>query len=341
MTVRRTLAVLEVNGAKCPVISAQVTQTRDQQADTLRATLSSTACNMVGRGPAFWLQEDKIALALIAGAGPNAGELFRGEADSADISFDGTVIQVSGRDKSKGLMDNKSTEGFLNKTADEIVGELGGRRGLKVDAGKGQDKAGKVYSDNFMKLTDHMSEWSVIQHLADREGKVAYVRGDTLHFKEIDDDTLGEYAIRFTQPTLGMHATSNVLSLSVRRNITLAKKTKVKVGSWASKKKDKNTGEAEHQGGSNGTVEHVYRHANLTKEQAEKIAKKRLREHVRHELEVNISAPGRATVNPELRLRLSGTGTAADQLYYIDRVEHDIGDGYLMSITARNTRGGK
>lgn len=341
MSVRKTLAALEVNGVKCPVLGANVVQTRDQQADTLRATLSTTACNLLGRGPAFWLSEDKIDLALIAGAGADAGELFRGEADSVEIAFDGTTMTISGRDKSKGLMDNKSTEGFLNRTADEIVTELGGRRGLKVDTGKGADKAGKTYSDNFMKLTDHMSEWSVIQHLADREGKVAYVRGDTLHFKEIDDDTLGEFPVVFVQPTPGSPAFSNQVTVSVRRNVTLAKKTKVKVGSWASKKKDKAVGEAEHGGGSNGVVEHVYRHANLTKEQVDKIAKKRLREHVRHEMEIGVSGPGKARVNPELRLRLTGTGTAADQVYYIDRVEHDIGDGYSMRITARNTRGGK
>ncbi len=90
------------------------------------------------------------------------------------------------------------------------------------------------------------------------------------------------------------------------------------------------------------TAIYTDRHATIRdKDQAERIAKKRAREHTRHEITVHYDGPGRADVKPRMMLEVSGTGSSLDQGYYIDTVHHHVGDGYAMSVTAKNTRKGR
>lgn len=53
---------------------------------------------------------------------------------------------------------------------------------------------------------------------------------------------------------------------------------------------------------------------------------------------VTVEAPGDVGVRATMSLSLSGTGTAFDQSYDIESVEHrfSIHDGYVMTITAKN-----
>lgn len=53
---------------------------------------------------------------------------------------------------------------------------------------------------------------------------------------------------------------------------------------------------------------------------------------------VTVEAPGDVNVRATMTLSLSGTGTAFDQSYDIESVQHrfSIHDGYIMTVTAKN-----
>lgn len=336
-SVRQLSAFLVANGSPWPVVSVDVDQTTTQGSDTFHATLAVNAL-----GLAYWADANEVQCEVVVNAGADGGQLFTGSADSIDISFDTMTVKVSGRDKSKGPIETKSNEGFRNKTSSQIVSEVAGRHGLKPVIKSTSAKAGKKFKADWVALTDNVSEWTLVQHLADREGMVAFVQKNELHFQPLDDDSMGDVPAVFVPPTPAGHARGNVLKLAGSHNLQLAKKTSVKVHSWDTDQKEVVEGKKELGGSASGENAYVYRHAHLEKGQAKQIAEKRLREHTRHEMTVNLTMVGRASIAPRKRLLLSGTGTAFDQTYYIDNVRHSIsGNGYVCDITAKNTKGGR
>lgn len=81
------------------------------------------------------------------------------------------------------------------------------------------------------------------------------------------------------------------------------------------------------------------RKAGRTQQQAENEAKRLQRLSEEKEKYVTVDAPGDLTVRATSSLTLTGTGTAFDQTYQIETVEHrfSVGGGYTMSITAKNS----
>ena len=336
-SVRKLGCILTANGRPFKVKECEVNQTSTQGSDTFHATIACDAASLK-----FFSDADEIDVSIEVIAAGDSGLLFVGSADSCETDFDHMLVELSGRDKSKGPIETKSNESFKNKTSSQIVEEIAGRHGLKPVIKATSPKAGKQFKADWVALSDNVSEWTVVQHLADREGMVAFIQDNELHFQPLDDDDVGDIDVRYVPPSPAFHAIGdNVIHLKGRHNLQLAKKTKVKVHSWDSKQKKVIEATKEHSGGGSGLNDYVYRHAHLKKGQADQIAEKRLREHTRHELTIDLDMPGSAKIKPRKRLNLSGTGTCYDQAFYIDHANHRIGDGYRCHVTAKNTKGGK
>jgi Phage tail baseplate hub (GPD) len=371
MSVRQLTGIVTIGGLPCPVLSLDVDQTATSSADTMNAELSMAGVpgieQIVASAP-----EIDVSAAVKAGA--DSGVLFTGTVDNISCDFDRRTVSISARDKTKGMAGKKSTEDFRNKTASQIVSEIAGRHGLSPAMDTTADMAGKKFNVDHVLLTNHVSEWTVVQHLADREGKVAFVQQDKLYFKELDDESFGLVTVIYVPPTDLNHAASNVLRLTGSRNMEAGKPSECHVRSWNVKKKKAYHGQDEGGGGgggggafdggrnsqglggaggivggdrigggSGGGAKNVYEysHPQLDQSQCDKMAKKRLRESRRQEMTIELEMVGSASVRPPKRLSLTGTLTAFDQLYFIDSVRHRIDEGgYTMSITAKNTKGG-
>ncbi len=335
MSVRQLAGIVSIGGSTFRVVSMDVNQTANKSADTMHAEVaisSNPGAAAMASGAA------NIPVEATVEAGADGGLLFTGTADDITIDFDRMLLKVSARDKTKGPIGKKSIEDFRNKTPSEIVSEIAGRHGLAalIEGGGSMMAGKKQQKEDFVHLTHHISDWTLIQHLADREGKVAFVRKNQLYFVQIDSGMFGAFAVHFVPPTPGRHAQSNVLQLSCSRNIEAGEPTEVSVKSWNVKKAQRYEGKA---GG--GQRKFEYSHPQLDQDQAQNIADKRHREAVRHEMTCNVTVPGKASVQPPMKLNLSGTGTAFDQMYFIDTINHRVGgNGYTMSITAKNSAGG-
>ena len=306
--------------------------------DTFAATFPLSAMP-AGFGWSFWAQSQNIsAECVIMGVSKIIADV-----DTIALSADKTTAHVTGRDASKKAMETKGTKSYKNKTASGIVNEIAASHGYDVDIDATTGKAGKIHDLDFAKLTDQHSDWTVLQHLADREGKVCYFTGNKLSFKTLDDDNDGDFPVAYVPPGIGPAYSNNVVTLHFTRNLEAGKPTDVNVHSHHTKTKMTSHGKASVSGG--GSSRRVYedRVPGLkSKDQGDKIAKKRVRQHTRHEITVKYDGPGDATVTPRMRLVVSGTGTALDQPYYMDTVSHHVShSGYVMNICAKNTMKGR
>jgi phage protein D len=216
------------------------------------------------------------------------------------------------------------------------VQDIAGRVGLTADVVVANpDKVGLIYKDDYNRISDQDVLFNVLTRLAQREGCMMFVSKNRLVFKPEDQLGGSTYTLTYTRPTPMSFATGNFITLKASRNLAAAKNVTVNVKSWQQKQEAQI--ESEYQSnGPGGDLTYTYRAPNLTKQQADKIAKGRHDEAVGRERNLSIDAPGDVNLDPEMTLALTGTGTGFDQSYVIASITHRFGDGYRMSISTRN-----
>lgn len=338
-TLRSPRAWLTIDGSPIPVIEASAHLNTLSSADTFSATLAFSALP-AAHDLAWFCATTPITASIDFGTqadGSDRTTLVTGKLTQVDPDWATRTLRINGRDATGDLIEKKSNEKFQNQTAEQIVKTIGSRHGLTIQSDGGTSKAGKTYQIDYAKMTDMHSEAALIQHLADREGKIWFVKGTSLYFVKADSATLGSYAVNYVPPTTQSFASGNFLRLRGVKNLTLSKQTKVNVRSWNHKQKKAVTSTKSLSGTGDTPVVYDYRLPNLSQEQADKIATQRLDENTRHELSVEVEMPGDPTLDPRMQLVLSGTGTIFDQAYAIDSIDHEISfdSGYRMTVRTK------
>ena len=326
------------------LISVEVTQNAHFAADTFRAEFASTAMTP-GYGPEYWSRSDYDRVELTAWLDTDGNftrsPLITGQVDEVDYQPASRRLTLSGRDLSAALIDSKTSEKFQNLRPHEIAQKLALRRGLDSDVTATKDTAGKFYEIDHAALTREQSEWDLLSYLAEREGFDLWVRGTTLYFQPPVPESQDAYALTWQE---GDVPVSNCTSLSLSRSQTLAKDVEVTVRSWnqSSETTFSVTYRSVKQGRSEAltTPSQSYSYAvpNLTREQALKYAQTMATKITRHERLISAELPGDSELDCRSLVRLSGTGTDFDQLYYPESVTRRLAfeEGYSMSLRAKN-----
>lgn len=321
-------------------IECEVTQTTHKRGDTFHATLALDGPG--GLGESYWADSSPISVTVTATndfLGGGMATLFVGDVDNATINFSNRTVHISGRDKTAKLLETKTTEKWQNKTTPEIVQDIAGRVGLSADVSvKNADKVGLQYKDDYNRISDQDVLYNVLTRLAQREGCVMFVKQGRLVFKPADELGGGGYTLIYTRPTPESFATGNFIKLTATRNLAVAKSVKVNVKSWQQKQEKVIESEYSSEGGGGGELNYTYRAPNVTKQQADKVAKSRHDEVVSRERTLDIEAPGDVNIDAEGGLTLTGTGTSFDQSYVIASISHRFNQhsGYTMTISTRN-----
>lgn len=160
-------------------------------------------------------------------------------------------------------------------------------------------------------------------------------------------ETTTSYIVRWQPPAQNVPAV-NAVSLSMQRNLTIAKDIVVTVRSYNLKQKKGFTVTANRTRVKSGTKtasksyiapqKYFFTIANKTAAEAQAYANQKLAEISQHEMKIEVTLPGDPALNPRLLLKLEGTGTAFDQVYYPASVLHAIGlNGYKTTIRAKNS----
>lgn len=282
-----------------------------------------------------------------------------GEVDRISLHPNSGAAMVEGRDLSARLIETKTQETFQNRTASEIVAILAGRHGLKADTTATTTPAGAYWQGDHVAMSlDQFSrvvnEWDLLTSLARHEGFDLYVIGETLHFHPATPPDATPFEARWTPPLMAEGVSwgrlSNVTDLRMERALTLAKTVEVVVRSWNSRTgrsitrraraigaRSADAARASTQTGTS-SQRYVFVIPNLTEDQAQKEANARLADISKQERVVTFRMAGDPILDPRRIVRLVGTGTDFDQIYYVDSITSslDFEGGYVMNVAAKN-----
>lgn len=344
--VRSPRPVVLLNGARLPVqavISLEVTNASHFTADTYRLELAVGGLPSP-LGPAYWAdsQDDRVSIGVSLN-GETPEPLIVGQVDDVDLDLTGRTITLTGRDLSAAFIDNRTAEKFQNQTSSQIAQALALRRGLDSSVQATPTLAGAYYEIDHAVTTREQTEWDLLTYLAEREGFDVWVAGTTLYFQPPPAIAGMPYLLVWSEPGDGTYA-SNTTNMHVRRSQTLARDVVVEVRSWNQKQqkaftvtaKRSQAKKSQRRGGQAQTYSFI--RPNLTREQAQQFAEAKAEEITRHERVLTASLPGDDLLTTRRTVRLVGTGTDWDLLYFPDTVTRRLTmqEGYRMELRAKN-----
>lgn len=334
---RRPRSTIKLNGTNVTPLSWTVDTNTLYQADTFRCSLPLTGLPAT-RNLDWIAGEASIEVEVLAGFDDDLESLFFGRVDDIDVALSGRVIDLSGRDLTGKLIDTKSSEKYRNRTASDIVETLAAKHGLTPVAKATSGRVGRFYADDAVRLQEQNTDWDLLTWLAREEGYVVYVQGKELHFEPREEGGGQPFTFDWREPEDGAIAAGFQGSrLSLSQSKTAAKDIEVTVKSWNHKSKKAFKKTAKRSRG-NDVQKYSYTVPGLTPDQAQKRAEAKLLELTQHEMRIGIDGPARTGLKKTDTLRLSGTGTAWDQVYFPSSVSRSFSrdDGYAWRIEAKN-----
>lgn len=259
--------------------------------------------------------------------------LIYGMADGVEFDPVARTIHLHGRDLTAKMIDTKITDVFLNRTASDIANLLAAKYDLTPKITPTTIKSGNSYELVNAHLHHGKSEWDLLAYMAQHEQFLAYMSGRELHLEPLPDQNADPYILQWQNDPFQL----NGMSMKFERGLTLAKGAQVTVRSF-NQKSGKAIKAVYPQNAASNAQQYNYRFAHLTSQMANQKAQALYAEITQHE--VNFHAELLADNNLTTRnvIRVTGTGTAYDQLYYPASVSRSMSfdGGYKMQISAKN-----
>lgn len=268
-----------------------------------------------------------------------------GYVDTVELDFDdtGETIKLDGRDFSALMIDNQILSKYQNNTSSQIATILAIEHGLAIQTTKTTTLAGTYYNNNSSVISDTSSEWDLLMFLAQQEGFVVRVSGQTLYFGPVDQVT--DASLTPINVTWG----DNISNLVIDRQPHGARDIEVKVFSYdrTTKKQVVGTATATSVNSKKMTsplnrdvYKEYYQISGLTKAQADAKAKSILQQLSLDQLVGTLQTYGEMDFTVDRRINLQGVGAALSQIYYIARVTEyfDLtsSDGFYVEIAFVN-----
>lgn len=272
-----------------------------------------------------------------------------GQADEIEIDPIENTVTLNGRDLTRLFIDTKTTEKWPNLTSSQIATKLAQSHGLTPVVTETTTKAGTMYEIDHVNLTDDRSEWDLLNYLANIEGFVVFVRGQSLYFQpRPDPSTAPIYPIKWTKPTATTTSRANFQNVKFRRALTVSRGIQVIIRSWNKKQAKGFTAKYPSSiktispGKSKiGSGAQIYSKTvpNLDPEAATRYAQNWYQQLIAHEMRIDgLIMPGDNDLDITSIISVSGTGTDFDQLYFPDSINRamSFNGGYEMTVCAKN-----
>jgi len=293
-------------------------------------------------------------------AKPAASELtslIYGRVDSLELDLAARVLTLPGRDLTAVFIDTKLTTQYSNRTASQIVQAIAAGHGIATSitttraivGSPALSQVGTYTLRTTVHMTTSNSEWDLISWLARESGFIAYMQGQTLYFGPDPSATTTPYLITYTPaPEDGGAASSNTCGLTFLRSLTVAKGISVTAQSasflgptitrsYPRAVRSIKPGRASPFG---PTQQYLFTMpAGKNAQQVEAFAEAKYREIVSHAMKVHGELPGDVVLAKTTPVRVQGTGTAWDQLYYPRAITRrmSMDEGFTMDFDAQNS----
>ncbi|MHC8295317.1 rhs element Vgr protein [Pseudomonas sp. LB3P58] len=347
---RRVIGRVLLNGVEVPFVAAEVDSNSFYSADTFSATFAMSDLPGEMKTVRWWSQQATMELSISVGLidqnATNWKELIIGLTDRPSIDMARFEATVEGRDYTSTLIDTKTSEKFSNYTTSEVAVMLAGRHGLTPVVTPTTTNVGAITKFDHTHINDERSEWDLLSYFAGMDGFQTYVVGNELHYEPaLDPATTDQYLIKWVAPgALAYPLCNTTEGLYLERDLTLAKGVTVQVRSWKGGKAFTETypnNSARGISPGNATPKRqVYSvvRSGLDHQAAQQLAQKLHKQITDHEMRIRCSLPGDNILMPNTIIRVEGTNSDFDQLYYADSVRRSISFeyGYSMSLTAKN-----
>lgn len=341
---RTPRGAVKVNGESLAGwIEFDTTENEFAQADEFSVLLAMSGLPE-GRGAAWWATQKKAEIELYAGfpqdpesySDADLDLIFSGRVDDIGFNWTNRTVSLTGRDLTSLLIDRKTSERNVNLTASAIATRIAGAAGLTPKVEATSTKVGKYYQIDRVDIKEERTDWDLLTWLAREEGYMVFVRGKELHFRKKPDAGQDPYVVQYVAATREALASGSVSDIRCGRSLMAAKGVKVIVRSWNLKQKKAFERTASRGGGD--LQEYRYNIANLTPDQADARADQLLEEISRHAMTLEISGPADNLLRIDNVIRLQGTGTACDQVYYPRSIRRSLtfGGGYSWEVSAKN-----
>jgi hypothetical protein len=337
-------SIVKVNGVIVPFRSWQVDQNGYSSADTFDLTLpfrvvdhlkGTTDLANSSDQESILLTQPDILVEIYAGYPSNPDrynendltQLMYGYLDTVDFYFDeqGERVEIQGRNQVAPFMDTKTTDKFPNLTSSAIVITFAKQQGLSYQVTPTYTPAGSYYSDDHVTLTSDITQWDLMNFLADQEGFILRVKGNTLYFGP-RDSFLKNTDLPYTWG-------QNVKTMKLSRSPHASKDIKVEVITWSSSKKSRivttSQSTTTHASRISGTSSHqqwveTYYIPGLTREQAQRRADAILDQLSKSELTGQITAQGNDAMSIDQPITIHGVGLGLSQRFWPTRISHSF-----------------
>lgn len=351
--VRKVSGRCLLNGHDVPFVSFSVESNAFRGAATFDLTLAITALPADMQILSWWGRQTAVTVELFASvitqSGTDEKKLITGNIDTWHYDPARFEVTAEGRDFTARLIDARSAgESFKNYTSSQIATMLAQRHGLTPVVTATSRRFGEFYQTDTAHLTGEQNDWDLMSTLAGIENFAVYVENDRLHFEPVSEPgNAGAYVIRWQPPGQLAYPRCNTADdLSFSRALTISKGVTVEVLSWNAKRKNKqfvaSYPKAPEDGTPGGAMAktQVYRviRNGLSPESANMLAQTIYRNIVQHEMKFSCSMAGDNMLMPRMLVRIEGTQSPFDQLYWCDSVRRTLSqaNGYTMHLSGKN-----
>jgi phage protein D len=327
------------------------------EADTFRVSYAASLLPEANNANWFSAQKE-LFVEILAGFPTDAdnpdpselASLIYGRVDEIEFDPVERFITLTGRDVTAAFIDSKITDQYVNQTSSQIIQTLVAKHaGLEAVVTATKTKAGTYYQKDQVQLQASRSEWDLMAYLARKEAFVVYVQGKQVFFQADPTDESDPFDIVWQPPNdVVGYPVANVSQLTFSRSLTVAKgitvtarspnrKTgKPTVQSYPSNPKAIQAGKAS----PFGDVQTFYFNmsADHSPTEVESFAKAQYDAIVSHEMKMRARMPADTALSTKRPIRVQGTDTAYDQIYYARQVvrEMSLDQGFEMTIDAQN-----
>ncbi len=358
-------AIVIVNGNRVPFFSYSVVENGYGAADTFSLELPfrilsnltgvTDLANTPTDASSFFTEAD-ILVEIYEGYPPDPNnysindltQVIYGYMDNLDIYIQdaekGYYVQLQGRNQVAPFIDNESTNKYPNMTSSAIASYLAQLNGLSTNITPTYTTVGTYYANDNVKLTHNTSQWDLLLYLAQKEGFMVAVSGNTLFFGP-QSKLLNSNSILYT-------INKNVYSLQLSRSPHASRDITVTVISWQPGKKTHIVSTAKRTTGYiskiKGTMQRqayqeTYYYPGMDKNQTQQKANEILQQLSSTEITGKLVTYGIVNQNIYQPLQISGIGAGIDgvtfwptQVTHTFDLSNSTSGSYNISISFSN-----
>lgn len=352
-TVRQPRGLVKINGQPCGgwlQLSFEINEFSQPDTFSVTFAISGLPDNM---DLLWWGVQTEIEVELFVGfpldpdsyTDADLDTMLLGVVDDISGELPSRVLTVTGRDFTSKLMDSKTSEKYPNLTASAVAIKMAEKYGLKPVVTATSEKIGRYYETDHVDLQIEQTEWDVLTWLARQEQFSVFIRGRELHFQPQATADQAPYIIQYAPQTDDEPQSGTVQHVTFGRTLTVAKDVSVTVRSWNSKNKSgfqrvstRRGGGGRRNGRTGDVQKYSYNIGGLTPDQAQQRADQLAAEITKHRMKIGVSGPADNKLMIDASIKLIGTGTAWDQVYFPDSINRSLtfDGGYTWEISAKN-----